>query len=504
MVLPSRLPDIFAAGRWWSAGWVQSIARHWMAIVDERVGESQACAAALPATPAGVALFAALSARRPPVVLLPPEPQLWPDNAKMFRGLPLVLMDDAAQGWREAERRGFAPIVLDALGEGVAGGVTVGGVSVQSGGAPLVPLRCEGFVVQSSGSTGSPKAAYRPTSHLVAGAMARANRLGLQSGEGLVGGIPLYSGQGAVQMATAMVLGGALGLLDAADHRQTLAAIAKPEFECWRATPHFADVLGRCRIRGTPVAPRICLISSAVSESVHREFRRRFGVPLRGAYSSTETGAIAVEASAPDDVGWDTVGHPLPGVDLRIEHDITDGPPLGVAESVGAGGPGRSQANAGLGRVWVRSPWLFAGYGRPPDLERADLRDDGGWPPRDLARLDDTGRLTLCGRIDDCIRTRDARLVDLAAIRRRLGEFDTVRHVVVLPVHAAAGASIGVVVQCARPTDEAQLRAHMAATLPAWTQPRVLAVVEELPRLANGKPDRMACLALLSGKAEPA
>jgi hypothetical protein len=32
----------------------------------------------------------------------------------------------------------------------------------------------------------------------------------------------------------------------------------------------------------------------------------------------------------------------------------------------------------------------------------------------------------------------------------------------------------------------------------------VLAVVEELPRLANGKPDRMACLALLSGKAEPA
>ena len=87
-----------------------------------------------------------------------------------------------------------------------------------------------------------------------------------------------------------MLLGGPLGLLEPLDHRAALDALARPEFQCWRATPHFADVLGRCALTGPAVAPPVCILSSPISRSVFDAFVARFGVPLRQTYSSSETG----------------------------------------------------------------------------------------------------------------------------------------------------------------------------------------------------------------------
>jgi hypothetical protein len=42
-----------------------------------------------------------------------------------------------------------------------------------------------------------------------------------------------------------------------------------------------------------------------------------------------------------------------------------------------------------------------------------------------------------------------------------------------------------------------ELRAVAARALPAWLQPQVLAVTEQIPRLAGGKANREACHALL-------
>jgi len=42
-----------------------------------------------------------------------------------------------------------------------------------------------------------------------------------------------------------------------------------------------------------------------------------------------------------------------------------------------------------------------------------------------------------------------------------------------------------------------QLRATAARTLPAWLQPKVVAVTDRLPRLASGKWDRDACHKIL-------
>lgn len=350
--------------------------------------------------------------------------------------------------------------------------------------APFTPLQTEGFVIFTSGSTGAPKPVFRPTSHVVAGAMARARALGLGQGDGLAGGVSFASGQGVVHAATAMMLRGRLRILGRVDYREVLSAVEDPLVACWRVSAQFADVLGRVPLSRIPRVPPLCLLASAVGDGVYDRFERRYGVPLRGAYSSTETGAIAVDAAPAAEVVRGTVGHPLPNVSLAI----------GDAPSAGPPEPGAT------GRLWVRSPWQMAGYGLPPACERPGDRD-GWWPTRDLASLDPDGRVRLRGRIDDCVRTREGRLVNLEAVAERIRDVEGISAVVVAPMAADVGVSFGVVVE-STDEDEAALHERLGRVLDEWARPRAFRAVTSLPRLANGKPDRMACLALLGGEPE--
>lgn len=446
------------------------MAAGWRDAIDERVGAAGMCAVAVPSTAEGLALLAAASGRSVAVPVLSADPQSWPGHSALFEGMPIALVPGAAAAAGNAGRRGFAPFVLP-------------DPTVAAGAGVFTPLRTPGFVIHTSGSTGAPKPVYRPTAHIVAGASARARALGLLPGEGLVGGVPFSSGQGVVQVVTAMVLNGALGMVGPVDYREVLTALARPEFACWRATAHFADVLGRCALHTVPRAPRVCLISSAVGEPVHRAFISRFGVPLRGAYSSTETGAIAVDAAPDAEVQPGTVGRPLPGVEVTIGDQ-----------------PGAAQQTGVAGRVWVRSRWQMAGYGSPPQLERpGDV--EGWWPTRDLGSFDEAGLLRLAGRIDDCVRTREGRLVNLEAVAEALRNLDGVHAVVVVPIEGPAGTSFGAVLQGAERLSLDAVRRAAGAALPPWALPRAIHLVTDLPRLSNGKPDRIACMALLSSGA---
>ncbi len=464
-----RVPSVYEHGRWQPAASIEAVAACWRSVLDARcASESTPCAAALPLSADGVALFVALSARPGPMAVFSSDPTRWPPSSPLFHGMPLALPPDLANLADVAVAHGFVPIVLPPPTP----------VSDR-----CVPLRTAGVVVHTSGSTGAPKPVFRSMSHLIAGAGARMAALGVQPGEGLLGGVPFWSGQGVMHLTAALTLGGPLGIVGTVDHRETLTALALPEFALWRATAHFADVLGRVPLGRTPRAPRLCVISTPVSPDVFRRFQDRFGVPLRGSYSSTETGAVAIDGAPPADVVPGTVGRPIQGIEVSLG-DRLDAPVP----------PGET------GRIWVRSPWQMRGYGVPPMLERpGDVR--GWWPTRDLGQFDADGRLRLRGRLDDCVRTRDGRLVNLDAVAAMLREIDVVRDVVVLPLNGAAGPSFGAVLQCVSEPSAARLRERIAAVAPEWARPRRVEVVADLPRLANGKPDRVTCLALLAGAA---
>lgn len=473
-VRPPVVPRVLHRGRWRSGDELDAMARRWHAAAREALGDrAPLVGAALPATPGGVALFAALTALPSPLVLLAPDPRAWRTDPAVPADTPVVLPPSLAHLGADAQKIGLLPIVMPEPGP------------ARGDPAPLALLRSPGVVLFTSGSTGAPRPVFRPMSGLCAAVTARGAAMRLRPGAGILIGVSITSGQGLTYLLDAMLLGGAFGLLDPVDPRAALAALAMAEFQCWRATPHFADVLGRCALTEPAVAPPVCVLSSPISRAVFDRFVDRFGVPLRQSYSSSETGPVAHDDAPASAVAPDTVGRPLPGVEVAIgEHPAAPLP------------PGK------IGRVWIRSPWQMAGYGFPPTVSRSGEVDEW-WPTRDLGTRDADGRLRLHGRVDDCIRTRENRLVNLALVATSLRALPGVADAAVIPLEGLAGPSFGAVVEGEPGITVETLRTKLAETLPPWSWPRTVEVVRSLPRLANGKTDRRACIALLGGVVAP-
>jgi len=144
----------------------------------------------------------------------------------------------------------------------------------------------------------------------------------------------------------------------------------------------------------------------------------------------------------------------------------------------------------------VRTPWPMEGYGFPPDLERGD-DVDGWWPSPDVGQVGAGGTLTLLGRLDDCIRTGASHVVNPAEVASALEGFPGVTDAAVVPLDTPAGPVLGVLVEGTEALRTAELRSHLAASLPPWSRPRVLDTIRELPRLPTGRMDRRACIEIL-------
>ncbi|MCK9873775.1 AMP-binding protein [Nocardiopsis dassonvillei] len=116
------------------------------------------------------------------------------------------------------------------------------------------------------------------------------------------------------------------------------------------------------------------------------EFRTVFGVPLINSYGSTETcGAITM--SPPKQAGKDaSCGPPVPGLQVRIVDPDT-------REAV---------ADGEEGEVLVSGPTLMIGYHNSPEATAEVLRD-GWYRTGDLARTDESGHLTITGRLKELI-----------------------------------------------------------------------------------------------------
>jgi len=157
-------------------------------------------------------------------------------------------------------------------------------------------------------------------------------------------------------------------------------------------------------------------------------------------------------------------GRPLDGVEVRIEE----------------------------GQVLLRGPMLFDGYlGEPARTQRA--LDDGWFHTDDLGEIADDGRLRVLGRGDDVIISGGVK-VPAPAVAAAISADPAVRAVEVLGVPDEEwGERVVAFVTPNHPLTLAGLRDLVEPR--AWA-PHQLVLVEEIPLLTNGKPDRVRLLEL--------
>lgn len=191
------------------------------------------------------------------------------------------------------------------------------------------------------------------------------------------------------------------------------------------------------------------------------------------AYGLTESSsAVTVNSGRDNAERPDSVGRPLPVVDVRIV------------------GPGGEDVPAGAtGEVWVKGPHIMPGYWNKPEAT-AETIVDGWLRTGDLGHVDDDGYLFITDRAKDMI-IRGGENVYCVEIENRLVKHPAVADAAVIGVpHPTLGEEVKAVVQVA-PGEEltpAEVRAWVAETLADFKVPTYVELTDErLPRNASGK-----------------
>lgn len=160
--------------------------------------------------------------------------------------------------------------------------------------------------------------------------------------------------------------------------------------------------------------------------------------------------------------------------------------------SEGAATPGSS---TGTGRIHLAGPMLASGYRNAPDHPAFA---EPGWFRTDDIGILDNGVLRVLGRADDAIGTGGLTVMP-RVVEEAIGRIDGIAESVVVGVpDARLGQQIAAMVALLPGRNgispEAITRT-VADTLGRYSAPRRVLIVEQLPRLSSGKPDRQAIAA---------
>ncbi|WP_205473356.1 AMP-binding protein [Nocardioides sp. SYSU D00038] len=314
------------------------------------------------------------------------------------------------------------------------------------------PVEPEPLVVETSGSTGRPKRVILPRAAVLASVVATERRLG-GSGRWLLALPPSYVA-GLLVVVRSLVAGHQPVVLPEGGR----LADAPPVDYVSLVPTQLHRALDDPREAGWLAATTVLLGGGPVDPAL-RARAADAGIRVVATYGSAETCGGCV---------YD--GVPLDGVAVALEAD---------------------------GRIRVGGPTLFAGYDGDPGLT-AEVLVDGWFRTSDAGRLDDDGRLQVLGRVDDVVVSGGVN-VPAPAVAARLRHHPGVREVEVLGVPDEEWGQ-RLVAFVAGDLDLDSARAWVAERHPRSWAPRQLVAVDAVPLLPNGKPDRVALRALVTGR----
>jgi O-succinylbenzoic acid--CoA ligase len=341
-------------------------------------------------------------------------------------------------------------------------------------------------VVRTSGSTGIPKATVLTVESLAASSMATALAL---KGEGQwLLALPVHYVAGIQVLVRSLFAGTRPWVMDMSGGFTPEAFTA--------AALELTD-----RIRFTSLVPtQLQRLLDHPSPETLAALRRFNAVllggapapePLLAAAAGAGVRVVTTYGSAETSGGCVYNGYPLEGVSVRVDGD---------------------------GRILLGGDTVAAGYLEAPDQESGTFFEEDGvrwYRTNDRGRIDDDGRLTVLGRMDDVIITGGVK-VSAAHVQAELEKSDGVAaafvagvpsaewgqavaaYVVLAPDRAGGAGSPPGTGGAAGSRDAAVvLEQHWRSTLGVLAPKTVLAAAA-LRMLPNGKPDRLAMTAELS------
>jgi acyl-CoA synthetase (AMP-forming)/AMP-acid ligase II len=208
-----------------------------------------------------------------------------------------------------------------------------------------------------------------------------------------------------------------------------------------------------------------------------QEVQERFGCAIHIGFGATETGGgiAATSITDSDERQAETVGQPMPGMEIRIVDERRRELP-----------PGQ------VGELACRSDSVMLGYFGAPE-ETAEVIDEDGWYyTGDLAMIDDKGYLKIVGRLNDMI-IRGGQNIYPAEIESVLASHPKVQEVAVLGVPVSMGGEqvwAFVIPESKDGLTPSDVLAFCREELEPYKIPSRVELVDDFPRSETGKPQK--------------
>ncbi len=352
-------------------------------------------------------------------------------------------------------------------------------------------------VLFTSGSSGRPKAVLHTHRGLAYKAVLMASVHGLLASDAVLMPAPLAHVSGLLNgVLLPAVLGCPTVLMGTWDPERALAHLCAERVTFMGAPPVFFSQMASAAAFSREAVASLRLVSTggaSVSPAFVEATSERFGCRVKRTYGSTEAPTVTTSGPAdPVDRARDSDGRVVGEAELRIAvPGTTRWCPAGTE-----------------GEILVRGPELFVGYVDP--TATAAVRRPGGWfATGDLGVLDTEGWLSVRGRLSDVI-IRAGENVSASEVEAVLERHPSVRAAVAVAApDPVLGERVAAFVEAVGPFDLDTCRRWFAAQgVSRFKTPEHLVLVDQLPVLATGKPDRAAlraeAAALAAARPDPA
>jgi long-chain acyl-CoA synthetase len=254
---------------------------------------------------------------------------------------------------------------------------------------------------------------------------------------------------------------GSLDIIE--DEAISVLPVAPPVFAYWMSVPGLEDRLGPVRTVLSGSAPLAPDLTAA--------FTDRTGLAIHQGYGLTEASPVVTSTQCSADPDPRSVGAPLPGIEIRLMDDR-----------------GRAPEDEDGGEIWIRGENLFSGYW-PDGADGPDA--EGWWATGDVGYVTASGDLFLVDRLKELVIVSGFNVYP-SEVEDVITELDDVAEAAVIGVEDALTGEAVVAYVKARHDVSAdaladQVRAHCAARLAGFKQPKVVHIVEALPYTMTGK-----------------
>ncbi|OYD69255.1 acyl-CoA synthetase [Rhodococcus sp. OK302] len=335
------------------------------------------------------------------------------------------------------------------------------------------PATNGGFVLLTSGTTGTPKGAPRGHTSPLASAQFL-DRVPLRRGQTMMMAAPAFHGTGVSQFALALGLGQTVVMHRKFDPENTVKLVAQHKCDSLVVVPTMLqriidlgpDVLSKYDTSNLKI---IFSAGASLSPDLCKRVTASFGYVLYNLYGSTEV-AVATVATPED---------------LTIAPGTAGRAPVTCHVELFDEKNRKITTPHTIGRIFVASGLSFEGYTDGRDKERiGGLLSTG-----DVGHFDANGLLFVDGRDDDMIVSGGENVYPLEVENLLADRVDVLEAAVIGVEDADFGHRLRAFVVIAPGADKnsEELKAHVRSNLARYKVPRDIVFIDELPRNATGK-----------------